>query len=92
MNPIVDRLLAKLAKHGLTDREIPWLLRDVLNILNKEHVFNVIHVNRELSNLGWEQDLLDGTTLELVLHLIETGRNPVYPGAGRPTIVFASFW
>ncbi len=71
MKTITDRLLAMLCNRGLTDQEIPWLVRDVLHIINHNPVFTLEHLNRKLSTLGWDEDLLDGHVLELMLYLIE---------------------
>ncbi len=61
MNAITDRLLAMLCNRGLTDREIPWLVRDVLNIINHNPVFALEHLNWKLSTLGWDEDLFSWT-------------------------------
>ncbi len=89
MNLIVDRLLHKLSERGLTEREIPRLLRDVLRIVNKEPVFQTAYINGKLANLGWEKELLDRTSLELTLQILL--ENTAYPKPRR-TSVFASFW
>ncbi len=71
MDKVIDRLLSKLCNRGLTDREVPWLVRDVLNILNHNPVFTLEHLNWKLAALGWDKDLLDGHVLELMLYFIE---------------------
>lgn len=71
MKTVIDRLLAMLCNRGLTDQEVPWLVRDVLNIINHNPVFTLEDLNWKLSTLGWDKDLLDGHVLELVLYLIE---------------------
>ena len=90
MNVIVDRMVQKLSERGLTEGEIPRLLRDALLIVNKELAFQRAYINQELTNLGWEKDLLDRTSLELMLLILV--RNAAYPEPRRPTSVFASFW
>lgn len=80
MEKIIDSLLLKLCSRGLTDHEVPWLIRDVLNTLNNDTVFTLEHLNWKLSSLGWEKDLLDGHVLELMLCLIEDDLEASPPG------------
>ncbi len=71
MEKIVDSLLLRLCSRGLTDQEVPWLIRDVLNTLSNDSVLTLEHLKWNLSTLGWEKDVLDGHILELMLCLIE---------------------
>ncbi len=77
MAEIMDHLLLRLHAKGLTDREVPRLVRDVLNILNDGVLLTMGTINSRLSTLGWEEDVMDGYVFELILRIIEedTGRS-----------------
>lgn len=82
MDEIIDRLLLKLCAKGLTDREVPRLVRDVLNILNDDQTFYTLETfNHRLATLGWREDLLDPYVFELILRVLEEERGQGEPAA-----------
>jgi hypothetical protein len=68
---IIEVLLRRLAHKGVSPDEVPWLIRDVLNAVGDagEHVVNA--VNRRLTMLGWDEEILDEATLALIICLTE---------------------
>ena len=71
MDKIIDLLLYKLSKKGLTQVEIPRLVRDVLNIVGEGGEFTAGAINLKLKTLGWDKEILDQFTFELIIALLE---------------------
>ncbi|MFW6148163.1 MAG: hypothetical protein ACOC6B_07220 [Thermodesulfobacteriota bacterium] len=73
MEQIVDVLLRKLAQKGVYPDEVPWLVRDALTAVAEtgNRVLNT--VNRRLALLGWDEEILDEVTFELIIYLVEEG-------------------
>jgi hypothetical protein len=71
MNEIIQALLSRLCKKGLTPEEIPWLIRDFLNTVDGERHFTMDGIAGRLSNLGWSEEILDQFTFELMLSFLE---------------------
>jgi hypothetical protein len=71
MEDIIDLLLYKLSKKGLTQVEIPRLVRDVLNIVADGGEFTSGPINLRLETLGWDKAVVDQFTLELIIALLE---------------------
>jgi hypothetical protein len=68
---IIDVLLARLSQKGVSPDEVPWLVKDVLNGTSGTGELAVPTVNRKLSILGWDKEILDGVTLAIIMHLAE---------------------
>ena len=71
MDEIVDLLLCKLCKKGLTPEEIPRLVKDVLNILRETRDFTPTVINRQLETLGWGETIVDPFIFELTIALLD---------------------
>jgi hypothetical protein len=68
---VVDVLLRRLAHKGLSPDEVPWLIRDVLNVVGEAGETAADAVNRRLVILGWDEEILDEVSLALILCLAE---------------------
>ncbi len=64
-------LLWKLHSQGLQSEEIFQLVKDVINILEYGGAFTVSYVNLELEAFGWPRWIIDETSLELIIQLME---------------------
>jgi hypothetical protein len=71
MDAILSLLLYRLLNRGLVPKEVPWLIRDVLNIVSDGGEFTVETINHKLTNLGWGEQIVDQSTLELIISLLE---------------------
>ena len=71
MEEIIDVLLHKLFDKGLAPVEIPRLIKDVLYFIGDGGYYTVDDVNRQLSRLGWQDQILDGFIFELILRMLE---------------------
>jgi len=71
MKEIVDLLMYKLSNKGLTPVEIPRLVKDVLNIVSDGGEFTTDIINRKLRRLGWNEEIVDQFTFELIIALLE---------------------
>lgn len=71
MEQIVDVLLSRLSQKGLSPEEVPWLIRDVLNAVCGAGEPAMDVVNRRLAILGWNEEILDGVTFDLIVYLAE---------------------
>jgi hypothetical protein len=68
---ILGLLLIKLTHKGLPSVEVQRLVKDVANIVKDGGDFTVNIVNSRLENLGWERGLIDESTLNLIICLME---------------------
>ncbi len=58
---------------GLVPVEISRLIKDSFNIIQKEHIAERGLVNNKLARLGWETQMLDEITYNLILYCVEVG-------------------
>ncbi|RJQ65172.1 MAG: hypothetical protein C4530_01135 [Desulfobacteraceae bacterium] len=72
MKEIIDHLIFMLADRDVLPLELPRLLKDVLMVIMDGRAGSLDDINRDLSKLGWNDEVLDPYTLELIVQLIET--------------------
>jgi len=68
---VTDLLLRRLSNNGVSPDEVPWLVRDVLNAVGEAEETSVSMINRRLAVLGWDKEILDESTLALIMCLTE---------------------
>lgn len=68
-------LIARLRDKGLMPIEIPRLIKDAYYIIHKGMVFGRGLVNRKLERMGWETQILDTITYDLMIFCFENGDN-----------------
>ena len=66
--PVLCRLLYN---RGLMPIEIKRLAKDILNIFGQGGLYNAGILNRKLERLGWERNIVDNHTFELILYYLE---------------------
>ncbi len=66
-------LFLRLKNMGLVPVEISRLVKDSFNIIQKEQISERRLVNTKLAHLGWETQILDETTYNLIIYCIEVG-------------------
>jgi hypothetical protein len=69
MKEIENILLYKLSNRGLTPLQIPRLVKDVMNIVSVGGEFTAGMMNSKLEALGWDREMVDPFTFELILSL-----------------------
>ena len=72
MTPQLQLLIYRLAERGIPLGHIPALVRDVLRIIDKGGVFTNRLVNARLGHLGWGSELLDETSFQLIVYILES--------------------
>jgi hypothetical protein len=72
MSPPLQLLIYRFAERGIPLDYIPALVRDVLRIIGEGGVFNTRLVNTRLGRLGWGAELLDETSFQLIVHILES--------------------
>jgi hypothetical protein len=70
MRGIVDLLLHSLSKKGLRPLHVKKLIKDVLYVLDGGEELTVEPINEKLERLGWDEELLDDYTFDLILCLL----------------------
>ncbi len=65
-------LINRLNASGVSPDLIPGFIRDVVHIIGGGGWFTAELVNAMLEELGWEQELLDETTFQLIVYILET--------------------
>jgi hypothetical protein len=68
---ICTTLFWRLSNLGLTPEEINKLVKDVFNMLKDGGSFTVSFVNYELRMMGWEKQVIDECSFELIILLLE---------------------
>jgi hypothetical protein len=69
---ITDILLKRLTDKEVLPDEVPWLVRDVLNVVGTIEETSVSTINQRLATLGWDLDILDEFTFVLIMSLIDS--------------------
>ena len=64
-------ILWKLHTKGLRSEEIFQLVKDVIHILEHGGSFTTSYVNLELEAFGWPRWIIDETSLDLIVQLME---------------------
>ena len=70
---IENVLVLRLKNMGLTPVEISRLIKDSFNIIRKKQISGRILVNKKLARLGWEAQILDEITYDLIMYCFEVG-------------------
>lgn len=68
---IAECICTRLFHRGLMPVEIKRLVKDVLNIIEYGGIFNHSILRHKLKGLGWEDNILDSYTFELILCYLE---------------------
>ncbi len=68
---IYNVLLERLSLQDIRPSESVRIVNDVFNIMGADGNFTLISVNRELHRLGWQGLIIDETSFELILTLLE---------------------
>ena len=72
MPPPLQLLVYRLTERGILLDHIPALVRDVLLIIGDGGVFTTRVVNTRLRQMGWGSDLLDETSFQFIVHILES--------------------
>jgi hypothetical protein len=72
MTPPLQLLIYRLTERGILLDHIPELVRDVVRIIGEGGVFTTRLVNARLGQLGWGFELLDETSFQLIVHILES--------------------
>ncbi|MFO8091022.1 MAG: hypothetical protein R6U13_14375 [Desulfatiglandaceae bacterium] len=85
MEQIESTLFSRLSSKGLGPEQIAGLIRDVGNAIEDNENISAPMVNRKLAYLGWEEEMIDECTFQLILPILEqNGKKPeLFPQAGR---------
>ena len=68
----LELLIYRLIQRGFSPEHIPRLVRDVIRIIGAGGVFTTRLVNVRLGQLGWDYELLDETSFQLIVHILES--------------------
>lgn len=71
MPTIIDIISDRLCDRNLIPLEIDRFVKDVSNAVGKETRVELEDLKTALQKLGWEEDLLDYRTLELICLFLE---------------------
>ncbi len=71
MDEHFEFLVQRMANKGLGSAMIPGLIRDVANILVDSRYITCVLVNEKLAYVGWDQSILDETSLQLIIFILE---------------------
>jgi hypothetical protein len=66
----LNDLSLRFQSKGFIPIEIPGLIEDVCNILDKGRYCSITEVNQELEDLGWGIEIIDNVTYELINSLV----------------------
>jgi len=72
MIPLLQALIYRLIESGVFPDHIPALVRDMLRTIGEGGVFTTRLVNARLGQLGWGSELLDETSFQLFVHILES--------------------
>jgi hypothetical protein len=72
MDEHLEFLVQRMVDKGLSAEIIPRLIRDVANILLDHKYATRTLVNEKLAYLGWGESILDETSLQLIILVLET--------------------
>ena len=71
MSEIMEIILSRLGERDLVAIEINRLIKDVSNEVYRKRSFESAGLKQALKNLGWEEQILDYRTLELIFLFLE---------------------
>ena len=75
MSEIMEIILSRLGKRDLVTIEINRLIKDVSNVVYRERSFESDGLKQALKDLGWEEQILDYRTLELIFLFLEDDKD-----------------
>jgi len=65
-------LIDRLTQRGISFDHIPGLARTVLQIIGEGGLFSTQLVNEQLELLGWGCEVLDETSFQLIVYVLES--------------------
>jgi len=65
-------LIYRLTQRGISFDHIPGLARNVLQIIGEGGLFTTQLVNEKLEQLGWGSEVLDESSFQLIVYLLES--------------------
>ena len=65
-------LINRLSERGTSPSHVPALVRNVLHIIGEGGLFTTRLVNGQLQHLGWGPGVLDETSFQLIVDILET--------------------
>ncbi len=71
MERILNVMMQRLAKKGITIDTMPAYIRDLANAITSDQVLSLKELNRKMHLLGWDNFELDDHTLQLVIANLE---------------------
>ena len=71
----LEILICRLTERGITHTRVPGFIRDVFHIIADGGLFTTDLVNSWLENLGWGQEVLDETSFQLIVYVLESERS-----------------
>ncbi|MBF0552642.1 MAG: hypothetical protein HQK60_19185 [Deltaproteobacteria bacterium] len=71
MEQLLDILLVRLCSKGLVPIDVPRVIIDVMHIIGDGGSFTANLVNQQLERLGWQGQVVDDVTFELIVILLE---------------------
>ncbi|MBF0477020.1 MAG: hypothetical protein HQK59_14560 [Deltaproteobacteria bacterium] len=71
MEQLLDILLVRLCNKGLVPIDVPRVIIDVMHIIGDGGSFTTNLVNQQLARLGWQGQVVDDVTFELIVILLE---------------------
>ena len=71
MSEIMEMILSRLEERDLVTIEINRLIKDVYNVFYWGRSFQSDGLKQALKGLGWEEQILDYRTLELIFLFLE---------------------
>jgi hypothetical protein len=80
---IRNMISGRLKNRGLASIEITRLIKDVDNVTGSVWYFTIANVKYALERLGWERNLLDNYTLELIFLYLD---DQAVMGLKRPVV------
>ena len=67
----MEILICRLTERGISHTRVPGIVRDVFHIIADGGIFTIDLVNSWLEHLGWGQEVLDETSFQLIVHVLE---------------------
>lgn len=64
---LLDALILRLSAKGLMPVKVLQIIDDSLNIVREGGIFSLKMLNKKLRNKGWEENMLDDSTYDLVM-------------------------
>jgi hypothetical protein len=69
---LLQLLIHRLAQRNVPVDHIPGLVRNVLQIISDGGLFTTLQVNKQLEQLGWGAEVLDETSFQLIVYILES--------------------